>query len=364
MNGGTLGEGNTYHVSENAVLKESKSHGNCTPDNYQAGQLTSISQNGTLTSTEKDPSNGKQRMMMNLVMTGANEDRTENCENKKMNEDNDKSFHHNNNNGNIHGNAVKTRLSPNSCLEGKANVAANAPFSGQPGQFNGVFPFGLDMQQQQQFIHSLKSASLAGTAEESSGNPSAANANATQVAAQAIFAQMLNAAAVTMPMNPSAIHSLFGNSVMAGAQAGDMNNPWNQLLTQLMTAAAAGQQQQQQQQLLLQAGLAQQLQQNVSYSYDSSSCHVSDKKCFYQIPGLANTLGANPLANSMFMGQTQLEGLKQSQMGSPENQSTQNFLNPLLPLLGSGQFGQNLQQQLQAQFLLNNQVGSRGYFNM
>lgn len=63
----------------------------------------------------------------------------------------------------------------------------------------------------------------------------------------------------------------------------------------------------------------------------------------------------NSLANSMFLGQGQtLDNLKQSTAGQ---QGPNSLLNPLLPFLNSGQFGQNL-QQLQAQFLLNNQVGS------
>ena len=53
------------------------------------------------------------------------------------------------------------------------------------------------------------------------------------------------------------------------------------------------------------------------------------------------------------MGQGQLDSLKQNQSAAPGNQQGQNFLNPFLPFLGSGQFGQNLQQQLQAQLLLN-----------
>ena len=79
----------------------------------------------------------------------------------------------------------------------------------------------------------------------------------------------------------------------------------------------------------------------------------------YQIPGLANTLGNNALANSMLMGQGQLDSLKSSSnqlSGNGGNgQQAQNLLNPLLPLLGSAQFGPNI-QQLQAQLLLNNPV--------
>ena len=266
MNDGQLDD-NTLHTNDHAVLNGTKStngiiNNNCN-DNENLNQMTSVSHNAPITSAENNHSATERAlMMMNLVMTGTSgEDRQENFESKRMTEESEKTFH--NNNGNSHSNAFKSaRLSPNS-LDGKSN--ANVPFGAQAVQMNGAFPFGMDIQQQQQFLHSLKNASLASPpAEDSSNSNQTANANAAaQAAAQVLFAQMLNAAAVSSPALNPAVQSLIGNSALAGIQPGaDMNNPWNNLFSQIMTA---GQQQQQQHQLLLQAGLAQQLQQNVSH---------------------------------------------------------------------------------------------------
>ncbi|KAJ6223039.1 hypothetical protein RDWZM_001584 [Blomia tropicalis] len=91
----------------------------------------------------------------------------------------------------------------------------------------------------------------------------------------------------------------------------------------------------------------------------SSSLNSNAQSMFGNVNSsiVGSQTGNNALANSMLMGQGQLDSLKSSSnqlSGNGGNgQQAQNLLNPLLPLLGSAQFGPNI-QQLQAQLLLNN----------
>ena len=189
--------------------------------------------------------------MMNLIMerTGSedkSDDRQTSYEPSKKCDTDCESTYANNNN------LKSQRQSPqNKCgADSKQSSGTNMGYLSTQHQqqaLNG-FPLGMDLQQSQHLLHSLKAGTLC---DEQGGNNNSSSA-ATQAAVQA-FAQMLGA--VSSPLNPT-MQSLLANQALQAAATQPTQPPpapdMNQFLTQLMTAAATAGYQQQQQQLLLQ----------------------------------------------------------------------------------------------------------------